>query len=124
MNHMRSEVVKIQKDHQAKTNCLLKEKVEVDRLLGKKMVEVRSLQEMIQNAKHALAKAKEELNLEIKKRGRAKAKVTEVEQVLRQLQEVKTKVVEEFKASLEMKDIKIEFARLSFIKDMNSAKRM
>ncbi|KAG1368270.1 hypothetical protein COCNU_14G007380 [Cocos nucifera] len=78
INHMRSEVVKIQEDHQAETSRLLEEKAEVDRLLEKKMAEVGSLQKMVENAEHALTKAKEELNLEIKRRERAKAKVTEV----------------------------------------------
>ncbi|EHA8588315.1 putative ensconsin-like [Cocos nucifera] len=43
MNCMRSEVVKAQKDHQAKTNHLLEEKAEADHFLKEKIAKVKGL---------------------------------------------------------------------------------
>ena len=65
---------------------------------------------MIRNTDQSLVKAKEELSLKIKKKEKAEAEVAEMKkQVSRQLREAKDQAMEEFNASLEMKDIKVKF---------------
>ena len=68
MNLLRSETVKVRKDHQAKVSHLLEEKVVVKHLLKKTMAEVKGLQETIQAAKQTSMKMEVELALEIGKR--------------------------------------------------------
>ena len=110
MNRMRLEAVKTQKDHQAETNRLLEENVEIDHLLMKKMVDVGGLQEIGRDTKQALAKGKEELSLKTKKRAKVEVEATEMkDQVSRQLRKERAQAVEEFKASSKMKNIKVEF---------------
>ncbi|KAG1366981.1 hypothetical protein COCNU_13G007710 [Cocos nucifera] len=101
MHHQRVEAEKVQEDHQAEIDHLLKEKLaEIDRLLRKKSTEVGGLQEMVWNTKQALAKAKEELLLEIKRREKAEVEAAELkEQVSRQILEMKAQAIEKFKTS-------------------------
>ena len=102
INLQKAKVVKVLENH----------KVKIDRLLKEKSVEVGRLQEAVRSAKQALAEAKEELALEVKRREKTEAKVIEKE---KQILEAKDKSIVDFKVSKEMEDIKIDFTKIAFI---------
>ncbi|EHA8588750.1 hypothetical protein COCNU_scaffold006562G000020 [Cocos nucifera] len=81
------------------------------------MAEVEGLQETVRDVERASAKAKEELASEVEKRRKIEVEMAEKErQTSKWILEAKVQTVEEFKASSEMKNIKVEFTQLSFIK--------
>ena len=82
--------------------------------LEEKIVEVASLQEVLQKEGRTSTDLRATLEEERKK---AEAEVSELKvQILTLVSETMVRVVEEFKTSFEMRDLKVEFGQAAFIK--------
>ncbi|EHA8589823.1 hypothetical protein COCNU_scaffold012609G000010 [Cocos nucifera] len=91
MNLLRSKVMKVWEDHQAKVNHILEEKAEVEHLLEKTTIKVKGLQETIQAAKQTSAKMEVELALKIRKRREIEAKMVEERWTLEQISKARSR---------------------------------
>ncbi|EHA8587378.1 hypothetical protein COCNU_scaffold002016G000020 [Cocos nucifera] len=85
MNHLRSEALKAQEDHQAKVSHLQEEKaIEVDHLSKEKAIEIKALQEVLKKEEQTSMKLKAILALEEERRKKVEVKIAKLkEQVLR-----------------------------------------
>ncbi|EHA8587210.1 hypothetical protein COCNU_scaffold001580G000010 [Cocos nucifera] len=109
--------MKVQEDHQAKVECLIKKRDEIDRSFKDKSTKIEVLQEALHKEKETSVELKATLNLKEEQRKKVEAKTIELkEQILRQVSEALVRAIEEFKVSSKMKDLNVKFGQEAFNK--------